>query len=318
MNYTGYELKVLDEIREWEEAKPGMVIQALDLIGKPISMMIENVPGSTRIIIGKAVTGFMHMLKDISYWTYTENSILKKARKAGLDVTSIHDLGDCDIEKLDELAREYFTANKIIAALEGAGCGLGGLALIAADIPALFGISFRSIQQIGSCYGFNMQDPDMLPVIMGIIHAGSGFSVAVKSSVLADMHIAAAALAGKAAYGKLAERTKTALMIEILKKSSRSLPSQIARTSAAVPAELDHRRRRSRVQLLVLSNSILALRAIQAQYRRHSPYRTPQSRHSCSPSGKASSENSEEAGYGLYHWCRPPVQYNSPVPEQLR
>ncbi|HOD15918.1 MAG TPA: EcsC family protein [Spirochaetota bacterium] len=229
MNYTGYELKVLDEIREWEEAKPGMVIQALDLIGKPISMMIENVPGSTRIIIGKAVTGFMHMLKDISYWTYTENSILKKARKAGLDVTSIHDLGDCDIEKLDELAREYFTANKIIAALEGAGCGLGGLALIAADIPALFGISFRSIQQIGSCYGFNMQDPDMLPVIMGIIHAGSGFSVAVKSSVLADMHIAAAALAGKAAYGKLAERTKTALMIEILKKSSRSLPGQIAK-----------------------------------------------------------------------------------------
>jgi len=229
MNYTGYELKVLDEIREWEEAKPGMVIQALDLIGKPISMMIENVPGSTRIIIGKAVTGFMHMLKDISYWTYTENSILKKARKAGLDVTSIHDLGDCDIEKLDELAREYFTANKIIAALEGAGCGMGGLALIAADIPALFGISFRSIQQIGSCYGFNMQDPDMLPVIMGIIHAGSGFSVAVKSSVLADMHIAAAALAGKAAYGKLAERTKTALMIEILKKSSRSLPGQIAK-----------------------------------------------------------------------------------------
>lgn len=229
MNYTGYELKVLDEIREWEEAKPGMVIKALDLIGKPISMMIENVPGSTRIIIAKAVTGFMHMLKDISYWTYTENSILKKARKAGLNVTSIHDLGDCDIEKLDALAREYFTANKIIAALEGAGCGLGGLALIAADIPALFGISFRSIQQIGSCYGFNMQDPDMLPVIMGIIHAGSGFNVAVKSSVLADMHIAAAALAGKAAYGKLAERTKTALMIEILKKSSRSLPGQIAK-----------------------------------------------------------------------------------------
>lgn len=229
MNYTGYELKVLDEIREWEEAKPGMVIKALDLIGKPITMMIENVPGSTRIIIGKAITGFMHMLKDISYWTYTENSILKKARKAGLDVASIHDLADCDIEKLDALAREYFTANKIIAALEGAGCGLGGLALIAADIPALFGISFRSIQQIGSCYGFNMQDPDMLPVIMGIIHAGSGFSVAVKSSVLADMHIAAAALAGKAAYGKLAERTKTALMIEILKKSSRSLPGQIAK-----------------------------------------------------------------------------------------
>ncbi len=229
MNYTSYELQVLEEIREWEEAKPGMVIKALDLIGKPITLMIENVPGSTRNLIGKAISGFMEMLKDISYWSYTDRSILKKARKAGLEVNSIKDLATCDIEKLDALARGHFTTNKIIATLEGAGCGLGGLALIAADIPALFGISFRSVQQIGSCYGFTMQDPDMLPVIMGILHAGSGFNVAVKTSVLADMHIAAAALAGKAAYGKLAERTKTALMVEVLKKTSGYLPGQIAR-----------------------------------------------------------------------------------------
>ena len=233
MYYSNYELNVLDEIREWEEAKPGMVIKALDLIGKPITMMIENIPGGTRNVIGKAITGFMEMLKDISYWTYTDSSILKKARRAGLEVTSLQDLAGCDIEKLDALARRHFTIHKIVAALEGAGCGLGGLALIAADIPALFGISFRSVQQIGSCYGFNMQDPDMLPVIMGIIHAGSGFSVAVKSSVLADMHIAAAALAGKAAYGKLAERTKTALMVEVLRKTSRSLPGQIAKNMSS-------------------------------------------------------------------------------------
>jgi hypothetical protein len=229
MNYSSYEMKVLEEIHEWEESKPGMIIKALDLIGRPITVMIDKVPGSTRNLIDKAISGFMEIMKDISYWTYSESSILKKARKYGLAVNSITDLARYDINKLDQLARGHFTANKIIAALEGAGCGLGGLSLIAADIPALFGISFRSIQQIGSCYGFAMQDPGMLPVIMGIMHAGSGFSVAVKSSMLADMHIAAAALAGKAAYGRLADRTKTALMVEVLKKSSRSLPGQIAK-----------------------------------------------------------------------------------------
>lgn len=229
MTYSNYELKTLDEIREWEQARPGMVIKALDLIGKPITMMVENVPGSTQAIVGKAITGFMSMLKDISYWTFSNSGIIKKARKAGLQVNSIRDLENYGIEELDALAREHFTSNKIIAALEGAGCGLGGLGLIAADIPSLFGISFRSIQQIGCCYGFDMQDPEMLPLIMGIMHAGSGFNVAVKSSVLADMHIAAAALAGKAAYGKLAERTKTALMVELLKKTSGALPGQIAK-----------------------------------------------------------------------------------------
>ena len=228
MNYSTYELKVLDEILEWERAKPGMAVKALDLIGRPITIIMENVPGATKNLIGKAITGFMELMKDITYWTYTDKSILKRARNAGLNVSSIAELAEQDLEKLDLLARGYFSSNKIMAALEGGGCGLGGLALIAADIPALFSISFRSIQQIGSCYGFDMQDPDMLPVILGVIHAGSGFNVAVKSSVLADMHIAAAALAGKAAYGKLAERTKTAAMVELLKKSSRSLPTKIA------------------------------------------------------------------------------------------
>jgi hypothetical protein len=229
MEYSNYELEVLNEIREWEGASPGVVIKALDIIGKPIATFIDSVPGKTKSIIGRAISGFMEMLKDLSYWTYADNSILKKARNQGLSAHSITELAGEDLDKLDALARSYFNSNKMIAALEGAGCGIGGLALIAADIPALFGISFRSIQQIGACYGFNMQDPNMLPVIMGIIHAGSGFNVAVKSSVLADMHIAAAALAGKAAYGKLAERTKTALMVELLKKSSRSLPEQIAK-----------------------------------------------------------------------------------------
>jgi hypothetical protein len=228
MDYSSYEINVLEEIREWEEAKPGMVVKALDIIGKPITVIIENVPGNTKSLIGKAITGFMEMLKDISYWTYTDKGILKRANGLGLAVSTIEGLAERDLDRLDALARGYFTSNKIIAAMEGAGCGLGGLALIAADIPVLFSISFRSIQQIGSCYGFDMQDPDMLPVIMGVIHAGSGFNVAVKSSVLADMHIAAAALAGKAAYGKLAERTKTAVMVELLKKTSRSFPTKIA------------------------------------------------------------------------------------------
>lgn len=228
MNYSNYELKVLEEIRGWEEAKPGMVLQALDIIGRPITMIIEKVPGNVRDLIVVAISRFMEMLKDISYWTYTDSSILKRARYKCLGAAAISDLAECNLEELDSLARSYFNTGRLIAALEGAGCGLGGLGLIAADIPALLSISFRSIQQIGSCYGFNMQDPDMLPVIMEIIHAGSGYNVAVKSAVLADMHIAAAALAGRGAFGKLAERTKTALLVELLKKTSGSLPSQIA------------------------------------------------------------------------------------------
>ncbi|HNW28507.1 MAG TPA: EcsC family protein [Spirochaetota bacterium] len=228
MSLTPYEQRALKEIEDWETAKPGMVIKTMDAIGKPVTVILERIPRHLRGTVERAVMGFMEMLKDISYWTYSDKSIIKKGRKHGLHVASVSHLSEQELEKLDRLARKHFAPAKIIAALEGAGCGMGGLALIAADIPVLMGIIFRSIQQIGTCYGFSMQDPLMLPVVMGIYHAGTSDSSPVKSAVLADMQIAAAAMAGKSAYVKIAAKTKTAMAIRFMEHSASSLPSRIA------------------------------------------------------------------------------------------
>lgn len=225
---TLYEQEVLREINEWERTRGGLVMKTLDALSKPVTVIFENAPKLLRVTAERAVMGFMEMLKDISYWTYSEKRIIKKGKSHGLNVSSIANLADQDLKQLDLLARKYFTAGKIIAALEGAGCGMGGLTLIAADIPVLMGIIFRSIQQIGSCYGFSMQDPSMHPVVMGIYHAGSSDSAAVKSAVLADMQIAAAVMAGKSAYLKAAANTQTSLAIKFLERSAGSLPSRIA------------------------------------------------------------------------------------------
>jgi len=229
MNLTHYEQRALNEIEEWETAKPGLVIKTMDALGRPVTVIMEKVPRPLRGTAERAVMGFMEMLKDISYWTYSEKSIIKKGMNNGLDVSAVSHLAGQDLEKLDRLARRHFASAKIIAALEGAGCGLGGLALIAADIPVLMGIIFRSIQQIGTCYGFPMQDPSMLPVVMGIYNAGSGESAAVKSAALADMQIAAATMAGKTAYLKMAAKTKTAMALRFMENSAGSLPSRIAK-----------------------------------------------------------------------------------------
>jgi hypothetical protein len=227
--YSIYEQKALQEIKEWELAKPGLMMKSIDAFGKPVTIIIEKTPRLLRVTVEKAVLGFMEMLRDISYWTYSEKNIIKKAKKHGITITSIQDLAAQDIERLDRLAQGFFASAKVIAALEGAGCGLGGFGLIAADIPVLMGIIFRSIQQIGSCYGFIMRDPVMLPVIMNIYNAGSSDSSAVKSAVLADMNLAAAAMAGKSAYVKATAKTKASLAINLIERSAGSLPSQIAK-----------------------------------------------------------------------------------------
>lgn len=227
--YNSYEIKALNEIKEWETLKPGLVLKTIDAVGKPVTVFIDNVPGPLRVTVEKAVTGFIEMLKDISYWTYSENNIIKKAREAGLNVHSIPDMAHQDIRDLDRIARRFFNSGKIIAALEGAGCGMGGLALVAADIPVIMGILFRTIQQIGSVYGFNMKDPSMTPVIMAIYNAGCSNSASAKTDALGEINIAAAVMMGKAAYTKAAARAKSSLFLKFIEQSSGIVPAQIAK-----------------------------------------------------------------------------------------
>ena len=227
--FTSYERRVRDEIDKWQCGKDGILTRALNFIGKPIEWTFDNViPAAVKEALNKAVMGFMEMLKDASYWTYSKQGIIEKARTMGVEVNDYRELGNHDLEILDRLARSYFLSNKIFAALEGAGCGLGGLFLIAVDIPALFGVSFRAIQQIGSCYGFDMEDPDLLPVVMSVFNAGSAATSAAKATALADMRVAAIALGKNWTYKKVAERTQTGIIVNLLKERTKQLPQQIA------------------------------------------------------------------------------------------
>lgn len=218
-----YEIDAMEEIKKWELSGRGAVATALDIIGKPVEVLFNAVPGSVKATIGNSIMGFLEMLKDISYWTYSDRAILKAARSSGIDAASISDLAGHNLRELDGIARRFFNSNKIMAALEGAGCGLGGFALIAADIPALFTISFRSIQQIGSSYGFDMRDPVMFPVIMQIFIAGSGSSPAIKTSALAEIHAAARSLARETAVKKIAGKANGRIMRDLINRGSESL-----------------------------------------------------------------------------------------------
>ena len=225
---TPYEHRVHKEIEDWQSEKDGLLTRILNFAGKPVEFVYNAAPDALTGTVEKAIMGFMEMLRDGSQWTYPDSDIVKEAAKVGVHVEHYRDLREHDTEKLDRIAQRYFTSNKVLAALEGAGCGLGGLALIAADIPALFLISFRSVQQIGSAYGFDMDDPEMLPVVMSVFNVGASASSAAKTAALADLRIAASAFAKNWTYKKVAERTQTGVAAQLLKERVKHLPKDIA------------------------------------------------------------------------------------------
>jgi EcsC protein family len=230
---TPYEKRVRAEIDQWRNEKDSLLTNTLNTISTPVEWLYKNVvPNNLNETLEKAVMGAFGMLNNAAQWTYSDNQIIKKAQKLGLDVRDYKELREYDIEKLDQLAQQYFMQNHLLAAIEGAGCGLGGLTLIAADVPLLFTISFRAVQQIGSSYGFEMDNPDMLLVVMNVFNAGSAGSSAAKISALADMHIAAAAFAKggkKWTYNRIAAQTQTGVLAKLLKERTKYLPQQIAK-----------------------------------------------------------------------------------------
>ena len=230
---TPYERQAVREIIQWRDEKSGAVASRLNLIDRPVQWIYDRaVPDQLVTRIAAAVSGFLEMLRDASYWTYSDKDILRAASRAGLRASSPEELSGCDIKDLDTLAMTYFTANKVIAALQGAGCGIGGLALLAADLPALFTISLRAIQQIGACYGMAVKSPSMTPVIMNILNTGASFDTALRSRAFHDTRMVLPDLASNEPVRRVIERIQTGTLEGLVRQNIHRIPGEMARNIA--------------------------------------------------------------------------------------
>ncbi|MEX0747544.1 MAG: EcsC family protein [Rhodothermales bacterium] len=222
MRLTEYEKDAQRQIEKWERGNGSILSQALNWAMAPMDWVVERVvPADLIDQASDAVAQFLSFLNDASEWTYDADGVLGEARDRGIEVERIEDLRDQPLEKLDELARGHFTQNAILAAVEGGGTGLGGAALIAADIPLLFTINFRLIQQIGASYGFPMRGPDNRPLILSIYNVAASSSRDAKGDALREISVAAAAFAHDHSYKGRVRGT--------FREQNRHLPREIAK-----------------------------------------------------------------------------------------
>ncbi|MBO0911135.1 MAG: EcsC family protein [Acidobacteria bacterium] len=72
----------------------------------------------------------------------------------GLPVTSFQGMHTVDVAVLDEIAEKIIHGAMKLAAIEGAGLGIGGLAAVIPDFSILAGITMRTIQKLSLVYGY--------------------------------------------------------------------------------------------------------------------------------------------------------------------
>jgi hypothetical protein len=78
----------------------------------------------------------------------------------GLPLATFHGVYSLPVERLDDAAEAVIRGGMKMAAVEGAGLGLGGFLTIVPDLGILSAITMRTIQKLSLIYGFELNTDD--------------------------------------------------------------------------------------------------------------------------------------------------------------
>jgi hypothetical protein len=99
-----------------------------------------------------------------------------------MPITGYHGVFSLDVGELDAVADSIIRSGMKIAALEGAGLGLGGLITIVPDLGILSAITMRTIQKLSLLYGFEFNTDDEMAELW--IAAASAAGVDISRELL--------------------------------------------------------------------------------------------------------------------------------------
>ncbi len=96
--------------------------------------------------------GFQHAYETVK--VDPARFLLQLRAAYGLPITNLQGVYSVEITRLDDLATRFIRSGMKVAAVEGAGLGLGGMLTIVPDLSILAGITLRTIQKLSLLYGF--------------------------------------------------------------------------------------------------------------------------------------------------------------------
>ncbi len=100
----------------------------------------------------------------------TSQRIIQYARIFDEQVDGIADLRHLPLDKADYLAEQFMAKQRLLAFGQGGLTGMGGIFLLAADLPALALIQLRSLQQLALVYGYDPRRPDEMMYLLKLFH----------------------------------------------------------------------------------------------------------------------------------------------------
>ena len=225
------------EIKKWENEKPGFLNQVADFILWPAEKAADAlIPASIMDTVGKAIQGCLSGLASQTTRTFDaetiRTSVKARGRELGGEAPSLSDL----LRSADERARESWNWHIGCAVTEGGATGAAGFVGLAVDIPALFTILIREIQEIAVSYGYDPDDQAEREYLLHVLRTGSatnikekiGFVVSLKEFEQILLKVAWKSMSEKLAAKQISKES----LLAAIRQFAKSLEIQITKRKA--------------------------------------------------------------------------------------
>jgi uncharacterized protein (DUF697 family) len=105
-------------------------------------------------------------------------TFLMQLRSAyGVPISDYSGVYTLDVTRLDALADRVITSGMKMAAVQGAGFGLGGLLTIVPDLSVLAAVTMRTIQKLSLVYGFEYTTDDEIAELWVAAASAAGVDI---------------------------------------------------------------------------------------------------------------------------------------------
>ncbi|MBU8788210.1 MULTISPECIES: EcsC family protein [Bacillus] len=149
----------LKDIEKWE--KEQQKVWFWERIGRiPFKVLDKLTPAFIQDKIGLLLDEIGGFIQNGGRYLTSEKHLIRKFQKELPDesIQTIDDIKKAPISVMDHICEELGKNRANTAVVQGATTGVGGLFTLAIDIPAILGLSLKTLQDIAVSYGYDPKD----------------------------------------------------------------------------------------------------------------------------------------------------------------
>jgi len=150
----------LKQIEKWEKDQKGLWFW--ERLGRiPFKMLDKLTPKFIQDKIGTLLDELGSYLQTGGQYLSNEKTVFNFIeKKTGQKINQLVDIQEIPVSVMKQAALELGEQRKKVATVQGASTGIGGIFTLAIDIPAVLGMSLKTLQEIAMIHGYDPNEKE--------------------------------------------------------------------------------------------------------------------------------------------------------------